>query len=279
MLRHFDRNRISCLKLYRLAFLLAKETETGGGSAFYEFVPYRRGPYSFTLDHEVDNLIRDGLVEASGVNAWQLTARGMKEPLSIPDKIRDDLHNILKRYGDWQVPQLSRTISRRHPWFAANHTDASSDRWTRPISEPAVYTIGYEGRSVDGFLNRLLQAGIRRVIDVRDNPISRRYGYHKSTFSRLCSLLDIQYSHFPELGIPSEQRANAHSKADYQGLFDVYENRILSDRCGAIARVADLVVAEPSALVCKEARAGACHRSRLSKQVTLQTDLPTVHLE
>ena len=40
-----------------------------------------------------------------------------------------------------------------------------------------MYTIGYEGRSVDAFFSRLLRLRLSGVIDVRSNPVSRKYGF------------------------------------------------------------------------------------------------------
>ena len=75
---------------------------------------------------------------------------------------------------------------------------------------------------MDGFLNLLVQSGIRRLVDVRNNPISRRYGFHKATLGRLCGFLDIDYQHVPELGIQPVLRQTWRSAADYEVLFGRY---------------------------------------------------------
>ena len=38
---------------------------------------------------------------------------------------------------------------------------------------------------VNALLDLLLRKGIRRLVDVRCNPVARRYGYHKATLCRL----------------------------------------------------------------------------------------------
>ena len=43
-----------------------------------------------------------------------------------------------------------------------------------------IYTIGYEGTTVADFLAALAKAGVRRVIDVRALPLSRRPGFSKT---------------------------------------------------------------------------------------------------
>jgi hypothetical protein len=47
-----------------------------------------------------------------------------------------------------------------------------------------IVTIGYEGRSLEAFLNLLLQNSVTLLCDVRRNPLSRKYGFSKSTLSK-----------------------------------------------------------------------------------------------
>jgi len=53
-----------------------------------------------------------------------------------------------------------------------------------PAGAPGVCTIGYEGSSLEGYLNRLLHAGVTLLCDVRRNPLSRKYGFSKSTLAK-----------------------------------------------------------------------------------------------
>src|ERR1700722_9703306 len=50
---------VARLRLVKLAFLLSRETESPR-AGLYDFVPYKRGPFSFTLYHELRALGRDG---------------------------------------------------------------------------------------------------------------------------------------------------------------------------------------------------------------------------
>ncbi len=40
----------------------------------------------------------------------------------------------------------------------------------RKVAAPEVYTSGYEGASIDGFLNQLVSSGIRHLVDVSAQP-------------------------------------------------------------------------------------------------------------
>ena len=141
-----------------------------------------------------------------------------------------------------------------------------------------MFTAGYESLSVDAFLNLLVESGIERLIDVRQNPVARRFGFHKSTLSRLLGHLKIEYVHVPELGIPSSFRQDLDSYEDYDRLFKRYEAATLSSEKPAISNVARLVSERPSVLVCMEADPKYCHRSRLATRVAAATSLPVTHL-
>ena len=43
-------------------------------------------------------------------------------------------------------------------------------------------TIGYKGRNIDKFLSILIENKIGKLIDVRKNPFSMKYGYRKTSF-------------------------------------------------------------------------------------------------
>src|SRR3546814_18177557 len=42
-----------------------------------------------------------------------------------------------------------------------------------------LYTIGYAGQTLEGFLRRLKQVGVLTVVDVRELPLSRKSGFSK----------------------------------------------------------------------------------------------------
>src|ERR1022692_6582 len=52
---------IARLRLVKLAFLLSREKKAPRAGV-YDFVPYKHGPFSFTLYHELRSLGRDGWV-------------------------------------------------------------------------------------------------------------------------------------------------------------------------------------------------------------------------
>jgi uncharacterized protein (DUF488 family) len=258
------------------AFLLRQETPTRGGSAFYQFVPYKYGPYSFCLFQEVAALAREGLLTETE-HAWSITDAGKAATKQLDTSVQSDVGKIVHSHRGKRRDDLIEYVYSRYPAFTVNSEIRRLEQ--RPSAESAVFTAGYEGLLVDGFFNGLIRSGIRRLIDVRNNPVSRRYGFHKTTLARLCGKLDIDYVHFPELGITSDQRQNLDEPDARKSLFDSYERATLLSHPGSISRVGSLMQEMASVLVCMEACHSQCHRSRLARAVSMGTGLKTHHLE
>jgi len=272
--------KASNIQMMKWAFLLGKETPSYGGKTFYHFIPYHFGPYSFTLSQEVDKLVHSDLIsktESIDKKIWELTPAGREHLVNLPKQIFQDIATIVQQYGTLSGSDLIESVYARYPWFTVNSNFVEKRREQRPTASIAIYTGGYEGKTVDAFLNLLMLSGMRRVIDVRYNPISRRYGFHKSTLNRLCGYLEIDYQHLPELGVPGSARTELESADSYLALFKEY-------RCGLINRQTDLIKAvsfmksAPSVLVCMEADPDYCHRKVLAQHLSSLTALPIQHL-
>ncbi|HNO80574.1 MAG TPA: DUF488 family protein [Phycisphaerae bacterium] len=267
----------SHLQVTKWAFLLKQEAPSGGGSAFYQFLPYRFGPYSFCLYQEAASLTRNGLIEDVDARRWRVTELGERVADELKETVRADIRKIIKPFLKKRTNDLVEYVYSRYAWFTVN--SELGPRTTRPSASAAVYTAGYEGLHIDGFLNSLMQNGIEQLVDVRNNPVSRRYGFHKSTLARLCEYVGIAYRHFPELGIASRDRRDLNNTLDREKLFALYERGLLPMRQRSIEAVAALVENKPTVLVCMEANHTLCHRSRLSNVVAEQCGLAIHHLE
>ena len=267
---------VSRTQLTKWAFLLAHESPNGGGGAFFDFVPYKYGPFSFSLYQEVGKLVKQGLVREAGPSRWSITRAGQEVVSKIGGVWLHDARWVLRKYGDLDADALTLNVYERYPWFTVN--SEIDRRETRPIGSMAVYTAGYERLSVDAFFNGLMKTGIKRLVDVRRNPVSRRYGFHRSTLRRIGGYLDVEYTHLPELGIPSSSRVGLSSFEDYQDLLGRYEDGLLPEQAEGIESLSRLVQQTPSVLVCMEADPEWCHRSRLAAVIGEQASLPVRHL-
>lgn len=264
-------------QMMKWAFLLSCETPSHGGKTFYQFIPYQYGPYSFTLNQETDSLIRNGFLEKGTDNCWKLTPLGKNLDITLPSDIRKDVYQITSTYGKLSGKNLINLIYDKYSWFTINSEIPGGRKEQRPVANRGIYTAGYEGKTVDEFLNLLLESGISRLIDVRYNPVSRRYGFHKTTLSRLCSSLSIDYQHFPGLGIPGSERECIGSGNQYIALFENYRLN-LSSHEKDLANVMRLLKTQPSVLVCMEANPNCCHRNILAHHLATFVDMPIRHL-
>lgn len=267
---------IARLRLVKLAFLVSRES-SAPRNGVYDFVPYKKGPFSFTLYHELRSLERDGWLVETEHDVKTAEAPHLETAFLDRDFLAM-IDEISGRYRDTGTPALVDSVYGAYPWFTLNSDVAHKRAVTRPAADLRVYTVGYEGMMVDALLDLLLRTGIRRLIDVRCNPIARRYGFHKSTLCRLCGDLAIEYMHLPALGVPSAWRADLSEPESYARLFKRYEREILPKQDLVVDKVGRLVAEMPSALMCMEAAHDCCHRSRLGAEVSSRTSLPVSEL-
>ncbi len=265
---------VSKIELTKWSFMLRHESPSRGGNAFYDFLPYRYGPFSFCLFQELEKLVASNFIEVEGN---QITLGKVDfDSDRVPRQVRADIDKIVARYTNWDHQRLIDYVYESYPCFTVNSIVRRLA--SRPTATPAVYTIGYESQSLDAVLDELVRSGIRRLVDVRRNPVARRFGFHKSTLQRCSDKVDIEYFHFPELGIASEDRRRLDSQSDYEKLFGRYETTTLQANRDSIATVSDLIADQASALMCMEADPKSCHRSRLAACISRGTGLPIVHL-
>jgi uncharacterized phage-associated protein len=257
----------SRLQLVKWMFLLAQDAQAHNSAAHYQFVPYKFGPFSFTMYQEIDALLRQGELTAVSDTDLKVSKPRFLAPRVDEPALDRDIERCWQNYGQLSTTVLLDTVYRRFPWFTLNADQTDRRKVKRTVAACAVYTAGYEKMQVDGFLNLLLQSGICRLVDVRNNPVSRRYGFHKSTLASLCERLDIEYCHEPGVGIPSGWRCDLHTQADYDRLFGRYVKDVLPKQVNVIHRIAGWVASTPSVLVCQEEQPASCHRSHLAKQV------------
>jgi uncharacterized protein (DUF488 family) len=266
---------VSKIELMKWCFLVRHEMPSHGGATFYDFLPYHFGPFSFCLYREIAQLVNDGLVASSDDRFWEL-CREADAVDGLSNVVKLDVVRILRRFSEKSTSYLVNYVYEQYPWFTVN--SKKRQHAVRPVAPLAIYTAGYEGQQVDAFLNMLMRNGIQQLLDVRNNPICRRYGFHKTTLHQLCKSLDIEYAHRPELGIPAVLRRNLSTKADYEALFAKYESEVLSANAISVKEVSQLVQAKPTVLVCMEADPQLCHRTRLAKAIADTSDLPIRHL-
>jgi uncharacterized protein (DUF488 family) len=266
--------------LVKWAFLLRRETILREDATFYDFVPYKYGPFSFALYRELASLRDNGYV-ALGDERVAALPTAQSCVAGLPENARDAVRSVLARYGKTLQSDLVGDIYARYPWYAGKSELKDLvplDIPKAPTADLAVYTVGYEGKSVDSFFNGLLRRGVHAILDVRANPVSRKYGFAKRSLDDIAGKLGLCYHHLPELGIPSSERRDVADPQAYQRLFDRYEKEILPKVGHALEQLVQLLRQRPSALLCMEKDAASCHRSRLAEAAAAMGGLQVIHL-
>ena len=77
------------------------------------------------------------------------------------------------------------------------------------MTRSPLFTIGYEGRTLDEFLDRLGGSGAKLLIDVRAIAASRRPGFSKTALAGALAEVGIDYLHLRSLGTPKAGREAA----------------------------------------------------------------------
>ena len=135
----------------------------------------------------------------------------------------------------------------------------------RTYSQPQLLSIGYEGITLETYINKLIINDVHVLCDVRKNAFSQKYGFSKSQLQKACEGVGIRYVHIPELGIESDKRLELHSQTDYDTLFQDYEKTTLKNNHIALLKVRDLIVKDKRvALTCFEKNPLQCHRTRVA---------------
>ncbi len=256
----------------------------------YDFVPYRFGCYSFQATADKQKLIDKGYLK--DVSGWELA----KTDLSYVKRLNkgDDKKMVIfaERYGHLRGKPLIRHVYENYPYYAINSEIAddilsaekhAAVKKAKPARrhKPSFSTIGYEGGSVEVYLNKLIENDVRLLVDVRKNPLSRKYGFSKRTLSTLTNNLGIEYVHLPDLGITSADRKSLHTQQDYDKLFARYDQTVLKEQTGALQQLLTMYKSKKRlAITCFERDHYQCHRSRVANAIEAMSngEIVTQHL-
>ena len=126
-----------------------------------------------------------------------------------------------------------------------------------------IFTIGYEGSTQPGLIAALQAAGVKRLIDVRAVPLSRKPGFSKNVLANGLAEAGIEYVHLKALGTPPDGREAAR-KGRHAEMERIYATQLdLPEAIVAAEQMRELAAEKPSALLCFERDPAACHRSLL----------------
>lgn len=259
LLNAFD-GELNRTKFFKLLFLLSQKQAIPS----YNFIPYHYGCYSFLAEQDISVLKKYGYLEDS--DSVKLSK------IEDNNKIGSDSLNLIMEikegYGKMNNDEIINFVYNKYPFFALNskikENYISEDKVLDYCDDgkKVLFSIGYEGKDIDQYLNLLIKNNIKLLCDIRRNPVSMKFGFSKNQLKNYCEKLHIQYIHFPEFGIVSSRRKNLASSDDYFRLFHEYSRDVLPVKSQEIEKV--LAAVKPYnkvAFTCFEADYNSCHRS------------------
>ncbi|MES2005497.1 MAG: DUF488 domain-containing protein [Bacteroidota bacterium] len=251
----------------------------------YDFIPFKFGCFSFSANADLTAMVKHGFLTE---DEQSFTKKDKQTYLStLNDADRKLVNQVYTLFRNHDADALMTYTYTQYPYYAINSVKApqllnrnqmDKVETARPSSNKTIlYTIGYEGISLEAYLNKLVRNDVKVLVDVRNNPLSQKYGFSKSLLSSCCNKLGIEYVHFAEVGIQSEDRKELNEQADYDNLFDSYRSNTLPRTTDTQQKILSLLQQKQRiALTCFEANICQCHRKHLSEAITR---LPGWHYE
>ena len=271
LLQVFD-GQLEKIRLQKLLFLFTVRQS----KADYDFIPYKFGCFSYSANADMIAMVKRGFLIEDDNQLEKTDKTNYLSQLNSADQ--QIVQDIKSDYGRMSVNSLIRHTYLNYPFYAIKSEVAESvltkDEQVKVLqakprnNKIVLYTIGYEGISLEEYLVRLLKNDIKVLVDVRNNPLSMKYGFSKNQLKKFCEGVGIQYTHFPEVGIQSDQRKELNSQDDYDMLFKAYRKNNLTKTSNTQIEILKLLKQNKRiALTCFEANICQCHRKPLADAI------------
>jgi uncharacterized protein (DUF488 family) len=129
-----------------------------------------------------------------------------------------------------------------------------------------VMTVGHSTRSVEDFIELLKAHGVKRLVDVRTVPRSRRNPqFNRDTLADTLKEAKIGYTHLAELGGLRHPKPDSRNTAWRNASFRGYADYMRTPEFAAgLARLLELAAKKQIAVMCAEAVPWRCHRSLIA---------------
>ena len=266
---------ISLIRLQKLMFLFVKESKND----YYHFIPNSYGCYSISLhDDQIALQQKHIIIEEKGKTPFSsyVTIDEKQADLCNIKLKKDDevaLEMTLRENEHLSDNELITKVYKGFPFYSIRSALLDNFR-TDPVflekldqirnkiesSPRALLTIGYEGLSIDRFIQLLILQNVKYLVDVRKNPFSMRPEYRKARLQTALQEADISYLHIPEVGISSTLRKEFPPSEQKAQLFELYSKHTLPHCEEHAEAIAGLIAKVNVALMCYEKNPRDCHR-------------------
>lgn len=140
----------------------------------------------------------------------------------------------------------------------------------------SIYTIGYQGKTIEGFLAELVDAGIQTLVDVRRRAFSRKPGFSKKRLAAALDEVGIDYWHYADLGMPRELMPQ-RNLSDNSRILGLYGEQLDAHK-KPLREVLYLARSGTVCLLCFEADYQLCHRHVLATRLVEELGCGVVHI-
>lgn len=265
--------RLEKINLQKLLFLVCQKQK----KPEYNFIPYLYGCYSHSAKADLHTMVQKGLLTEDNSGYSKIDCKNYLALLDKEDiKLINQAHVL---YSKMDGDCLIKYTYTNFPYYAIKSTIAEKfltkeqldkvNTYRTTFTNTTLYTIGYEGISLEAYLNKLVKNDIKLLVDVRNNPMSQKFGFSKSQLIRYCEGLNIEYIHFADVGIESQYRQELKEQTDYDNLFDNYKKSTLPKSILTQKKILALLKEKSRiALTCFEANICQCHRKHLAEAIT-----------
>ena len=279
-----NNGKMEKLRMQKMLFLFTRQQTKPA----YDFLPYKYGCYSFQANQDATILAEHYGLLTMSENHYLLNNNTLKAELKDEDSER--LEDLFKQYGNLKTNELIYHVYKNYPWYAINselidkkpfaalRDNINKEKNRLSNHKRTLFTIGYEGISIERYMTLLIENTISMLVDVRHNPFSMKYGFSKKQLQHICNECDIQYLHIPKLGIAGSLRKNLVSRADYDHLFRQYRESLLGKKEEIYSVQNMLNKHRRIALTCFEKEHIYCHRNILSEIIHTQCGIDIKHL-
>ncbi len=276
----FGDEGVDKLKLQILLFLFCQ----GQTKPCFDFVPYKYGCFSFQATKDLGLLANHYHLTSENDNQWFIQSK----PPELKPQERTSVDQLARKFKEYTYAQMVDHVYKNFSYYFIRNEWNMTEKQLKLVAhqkeliskknKTKLFTIGYEGKSIDAYLNKLIENNISLLCDVRKDALSMKYGFSKRQLQNYCKNLGIMYQHVPALGIASEQRQNLKKQEDYQLLFEKYQNTLV-EREEALHQVLELLNTHKRiALTCFESNHLKCHRHRVSDYLEKNNGLEACHL-
>lgn len=271
--RLHERDLSSRFMIMKSLFLSSHVEKIDKLMKFYHFFPHHYGPFSNVCYTDISTLQKAGYI-IEKEKKIELTEKGKIALKRIDQKATLKINRVIRKLNSEE--EIKEYVYQKFPEYTIRSKLLPSQKNVK--YDPGLFTIGYEGRDIDLFLNILIQNAIDVLVDVRKNPFSMKFDFTKNSLKNYLENSEIRYLHIPELGIEGEKRKDLLTLKDYEKLFEYYEKTTIKDNSELLDNITELSRSHRVALMCFEADVNMCHRGVIARNIIQKENVEVLNI-